>query len=374
VGVALNRRIALIGMVSGVLLMGSIGVKLVLASTPPKDLSSSLKKDWREVVGKYHQMKNASSTRFHPHEFVSRGSLLASLNVVDKSLDSLFSKSKSQESQIKKLQASDSSEKKQIQQLQSSVHSQASQIQRLQSSVTQLQTQFAKGSLEDNQVISVAASTMSRTGQVQAEYQFPDGQKFESVGAAFFVHSNQYVLTDDHVVGQQTEPNGNGTAIAPKQITFICGGSSYTAQVIKSDTYDDLALLKLKPASGMPYPNVKPLTLETAPVHVGQTAIAVGSPLGIYDSVSKGIVSDSYRFDPKTQQFVSHGGVSEVQIDAPINEGNSGGPVVDLKGKVVGIVDFKLLLDDNQPAEGMGVATGTSTISAFLAKALPSGH
>jgi S1-C subfamily serine protease len=340
---AVNKKI-LVGGLSG-LTMICVSMSVALASAYPKDLPSSLQSAWREVVGKYHQMGNSSTTYFKPNAYVTHSSLLTSLYAVDKSLDKLFSTTASEQSQIAKLQ--------------STVTSLKSQISQLQSTVASLQNKVNTNSLEDNLVISIAASTMSRTGQVQTEYVLSDGSTPSGVGSAFFVHNNQYVLTDYHVVGEITDPNEDSNVVQPSRIKFVLGGTSYDATVVASDKSMDLALLKLEPAEGQSLPDVKPLSFENPnKVTIGQTAIAVGSPLGIYNSVTKGIVSNLYNID----------GVDEVQIDAPINPGNSGGPVVDSSGNVIGIVDFKWLLDDGQMAEGMGVATSVSMINQFLSE------
>jgi S1-C subfamily serine protease len=333
--IALNKKFLVVGL-SG-LAAASLSLTVAMASAYPQDLPVSLRSAWSEVAGKYHQMGNYVGTYFEPSAHVTRSNLLTALYAVDKSLDKLFSTTASEQSQIRSLQ---------------------SQVNKLQSTVASLQNALNTNALEDNHVISLAASIMSRTGQIQAYFKLGNGSPVKSIGSAFFVHDNQYVLTDDHVV-ELNDPNDASRWIQPDSITFVIGGSSYNATVVQSDRTKDLALLKLVPASGQALPSVKPLNFESSrKIEVGQTVIAVGSPLGVYDSVTKGIVSHTvgYRL----------GAVDAVQIDAPINEGNSGGPVVDMSGNVIGIVDFKYAYDDGQLAEGMGVATSVSTINEFL--------
>jgi len=106
--------------------------------------------------------------------------------------------------------------------------------------------------------------------------------------------------------------------------------------IVRIDRDDDLALVHIGA-------HVAPLEVATERPQIGSTVMAVGSPLGLGGSVSVGIVSG----------FRSLGGSDFVQFSAPISPGNSGGPVVDAKGQVVGIATAKLVGDG---VEALGLA------------------
>jgi len=134
-----------------------------------------------------------------------------------------------------------------------------------------------------------------------------------SLGSGFFVTPN-IVATNLHVL------DGAGTAtvkIVSKKGVFNVSG------VVGFDAERDLALLKVEGVSG------QPLKLSTVPRKSGERIFAVGNPKGLEGSISEGIVSSS--------QLRTIGGSRLLQITAPISQGSSGGPVVDLKGEVVGI-------------------------------------
>ena len=202
------------------------------------------------------------------------------------------------------------------------------------------------GSLESlsDAVITVAADTITKTGMLDVQY--PNGD--ESIGSAFFVNDNLHLLTDNHVIAPESAGN---SSISPARITFTLGSNTYHVTVVKSDTASDLALLELDhPATG-----VTPLVLNSS-VQIGESILTVGSPLGLYDTVSKGIVS----------QRITYNGQQYIQLDAGVNKGNSGGPVVAMNGQVIGIVDFKWDEGTTGLSDNIAEATPVSTIQQFL--------
>jgi putative serine protease PepD len=164
-------------------------------------------------------------------------------------------------------------------------------------------------------------------------------------GSGVIMTSNGAILTNNHVISAAA----NGGTIT---VTFS-NGDTAKATIVGRDTSTDLAVIK---ASGVS--NLKPATFGNSDsVHVGDTVLAIGSPLGLEGSVSAGIISALHRpvdvgsgdqqpqspfGDPFGQQQQSQGGPTTVlndaiQTDAPINPGNSGGPLVDAQGRVIGI-------------------------------------
>lgn len=161
----------------------------------------------------------------------------------------------------------------------------------------------------------------------------------KSHGSGFFVDANGLILTNHHVIGDSLD------------ISVICDGTEYPAQVLASDEWADLALLQIENMES-PYLEVAE---ERDAAAVGEEVVVVGSPLKseLDYSVSRGIVS-SYRV---------MGGYSFLQTDAAINEGSSGGPVVNLRtGEVVGVVAMHYF------GQGLGFALTSDVVTEFLRK------
>jgi putative serine protease PepD len=165
-------------------------------------------------------------------------------------------------------------------------------------------------------------------------------------GSGVIMRSDGAILTNNHVIAAAA--SGGGTIT----VTFS-DGKTAKATIVGRDESTDLAVIKATGVSGL-----KPATFgDSDSVHVGDTVLAIGSPLGLEGSVSAGIISALHRpvdvgsddpqqqspfGDPYGQQQQSQGTTSTVlndaiQTDAPINPGNSGGPLVDAQGRVIGI-------------------------------------
>jgi serine protease Do len=169
-----------------------------------------------------------------------------------------------------------------------------------------------------------------------------------AIGSGVIVTPNGYILTNAHVV------NG-ATSVSVKTED----GTSYDASVVKVLTDHDLALVKID-ATGLPAAPVG----TSSSIKVGQTAIAIGSPLGEFtDSVTAGIVSALDRSiqvgDEGTQNVTNLTGL--IQTDAAINHGNSGGPLLNAAGQVVGINTAAA-----SSAQGLGFATPIDAAASLL--------
>ena len=144
------------------------------------------------------------------------------------------------------------------------------------------------------------------------------------VGSGIVLTANGYILTNKHVV-----------AGSQSLTVELSDGQQFPATVVKESTDKDLALIKID-ATGL-----HPATIgDSSTLQVGQTAIAIGSPLGPFtETVTKGILSATGRTitvrDDQTGQPVTLTGL--LQTDAAINPGNSGGPLLDASGRVIGI-------------------------------------
>jgi putative serine protease PepD len=142
------------------------------------------------------------------------------------------------------------------------------------------------------------------------------------VGSGVVVDADGHILTNNHVVA--------GAAQGGITVTFS-DGTTAAATIVGTSPGNDLAVIKV---SGVA--NLVPATFaESRSLQVGQTVVAAGAPLGLTESVTSGIVSNTAR--PVRSGSDAGAVYLAVQTDAAINPGNSGGPLVDLNGAVVGI-------------------------------------
>lgn len=144
-------------------------------------------------------------------------------------------------------------------------------------------------------------------------------------GSGFIVHSDGLIVTNKHVV---FEPDAKYTVVTSD-------GKEYPAKVLTRDPINDVAILKID-AKNLPVATIG----NSDRIELGQTAIAIGNALGLFsNTVSKGIISGLGR---KITAALGEGGMIEnlrhvIQTDVAINQGNSGGPLVNLDGQVIGI-------------------------------------
>lgn len=192
-----------------------------------------------------------------------------------------------------------------------------------------LEREKTTDAVEDQLVINAVANALPSVVVVE------NGDR---LGSGFFVDGKR-VITAAHVVE-------GSNAVVVGTIT----GKRYSAQVVKRSETLDLALLDVKTTE-----TAKPVRFASS-YRVGQTVIAIGHPQGLTYSVTRGIISH-------TDRVVD--GLSEhyLQFDTPVNPGNSGGPLIDLTGKVVGLVVFK---GSDAGIEGLGFAVRAEDIRRFL--------
>ncbi len=143
----------------------------------------------------------------------------------------------------------------------------------------------------------------------------------EGAGSGFVVDDKGFIVTNDHVVAGATR----------LQVTFS-DGSSVPAKVVGRDPGNDLAVVKVEVASD----RLHPLTLaDSSLVQPGQPAILIGNPFNLHNTVTSGIVSAVGR----TRSSGNGRPIPDmIQTDAPANPGNSGGPLLDGQGAVVGVI------------------------------------
>jgi S1-C subfamily serine protease len=181
---------------------------------------------------------------------------------------------------------------------------------------------------------------------VEVQSTFPSSTDFfgqqlgpnKGIGTGFVVSSQGLILTNAHVVVEYPDQTNRLPAQQPAtkvQVVFKGSGTKTTtveAQVVGVDGSTDVALLKVDPSK---VPNLKPLPLgDSSKVQVGEPVVAIGNPLGLEFTMTSGIVSAVDRtLTSPTRVFIENG----IQTDAAINEGNSGGPLIDGSGRVIGI-------------------------------------
>jgi putative serine protease PepD len=142
-------------------------------------------------------------------------------------------------------------------------------------------------------------------------------------GSGVIVRADGYILTNNHVVSGAA----NGGSVT---VTFSDGRTA-AAKIVGTDASTDLAVVKVDGVSGL----TAATFADSGKVKVGQSVVAVGSPLGLNSTVTAGIVSATHR--ATTGGDNNDAVFDAIQTDAPINPGNSGGPLVDLSGHVIGI-------------------------------------
>ena len=138
-----------------------------------------------------------------------------------------------------------------------------------------------------------------------------------SVGSGFLVDKSGYILTNFHVVDD-----------ASRIVVSLSTGEEFTARIVGTDERTDLAVLKIDAKRDLPF--VKLGDSETA--QIGDWVLAIGSPFGLTQTVTAGIISQTKRETPTGNSFQRF-----IQTDAAINRGNSGGPLVNMKGEVIGV-------------------------------------
>ncbi len=148
------------------------------------------------------------------------------------------------------------------------------------------------------------------------------------IGTGIIVDEEGHILTNQHVVAAAAQGG---------QITVtLADGRTATATLVGQSTANDLAVIKINDSAKINVSDLKPATFATSSsIKVGQAVVAVGAPLGLSETVTSGVVSNTAR--PVRSGLTDNAVYLAVQTDAAINPGNSGGPLVDLNGSVIGI-------------------------------------
>lgn len=183
--------------------------------------------------------------------------------------------------------------------------------------------------------------------------------EYVSAGSGVVIDGTGYLLTNEHVV------DGADQIV----VRFGTGTNDYEATVVASDAKTDVALLKIKAHPDEKFHAIKMAREDD--LLLGETVIALGNPLGLGASVTRGILSSKSRVALQEGQTAKPRNL--LQTDAPINHGNSGGPLVDLRGELIGI-NAQVINQDpitGEPVQGIGFAIPIRLLEESLADIFP---
>jgi S1-C subfamily serine protease len=205
-------------------------------------------------------------------------------------------------------------------------------------------------------VVSIQATTTQ--GGTQSFFGSGQPQQTDE-GAGVVLTNGGLILTNDHVVD------------GASSITVSLGGSNNatrSANLVATDPSDDLALIRINP-SGL---TLHPLKLgDSSGVQVGDVTYAIGNPFGLDQTLTSGVVSALQRkISAPNGATIKH----VIQTDAALNPGNSGGPLLDAAGRVIGInsqIASSRTLGGQGTNTGIGFAVPSNTVKAFVSRYAP---
>jgi S1-C subfamily serine protease len=189
--------------------------------------------------------------------------------------------------------------------------------------------------------------------QVQDPFDFLKQQSSTATGSGFLIDPRGYLLTNYHVIEGANRASGVSVQFQDN--------IARPAAVLAQDPSNDLALLKVDMAGA---PAVKPVALgDSTSVRVGDPTLAIGNPFGLDRTLTSGIVSALQRQIQTPSGFAIN---NVIQTDAPLNPGNSGGPLLDANGKVIGINSQIETGGEGNGSNGIGFAVPINTAREFL--------
>jgi putative serine protease PepD len=176
----------------------------------------------------------------------------------------------------------------------------------------------------------------------------------QALGSGFVIDREGHIVTNDHVV-----------AGASSITVQFADGATYNAQLVGADPSTDVAVVKVNAPSS----ELTPLEFaDSSTVQVGDGVVAIGSPLGLDETVTSGIVSALHRTITSPNNFSIN---DAIQTDAAINHGNSGGPLLNLSAQVIGI---NSQIDSNSGGnDGIGFAVPSNTVKSVASQLIATG-
>jgi putative serine protease PepD len=188
----------------------------------------------------------------------------------------------------------------------------------------------------------------------QADSPFGGSQTQRAQGSGLVYDSDGHIVTNQHVVD-------GAESISVR----LWNGKTYSARVVGTDSSTDLAVLKIDAPSSV----LVPLTLGNSDkVAVGDGVVAIGSPFGLAETVTSGIVSALHRQMTAPNGFAID---DSIQTDAAINHGNSGGPLLNQQGRVIGV--NAQIESESGGNDGVGFAIPSNTVRSVVSQILATG-
>ncbi|MBW2964036.1 trypsin-like peptidase domain-containing protein [Candidatus Woesearchaeota archaeon] len=204
----------------------------------------------------------------------------------------------------------------------------------------QLQS-FSDASVDFSKVIPKAVSAVVTIGKKGTGY-------FQTAGSGAFINDKGYIVTNWHVI-DELKPISVKTS----------DGKDYSATIVGKDEDWDIAVIKIDTQqTGFEYLDFA----DSSKVTVGEHVIAVGNPVGFESTVTEGIVSNTKRLIAGDSQSIYY-----IQTDVAINAGNSGGPLIDKEGKIVGIATLKY---ERSGFEGLSFALRSNDVQSKVLEIL----
>ncbi len=216
-----------------------------------------------------------------------------------------------------------------------------------------VRTDSSNNSINVEAVVSAVRKSVVRIQSEVTEYQGPFTQTGTAVGTGVIVSADGYIVTNAHVVN-------NATSV---RVTLDGETTPRAARIVAADTSRDLAVLKLQGVSGL-----TPATwAATSSVRVGQDSVAIGQALALAGepTVTRGIVSAIDRSVESENGTLT----GLIQTDAAISSGNSGGPLVDSSGRVIGLNTLVASSSQGTAANNIGFAISADRVLAFVQEA-----
>lgn len=208
-----------------------------------------------------------------------------------------------------------------------------------------------------------------RSAGVVTIYSFFGSSSGASQGSGFVADSKEgYILTNSHVITSAGD-GADGSTPEPAQEVYIefKDHDRVRARIVGWDVFDDVGLLRVDPKA---HPLVQVPLGDSNAVRVGEPVAAIGSPFGNENSLAVGVVSAVRR---SIRSLTSSYNLTDaIQTDAPINHGNSGGPLFDARGRVIGI--NAQIRSNSGTAEGVGFAVPINSARRSMAQLIATGH
>ncbi len=223
----------------------------------------------------------------------------------------------------------------------------ADMVERLQPAVVNISTKQRVKVQTQNPFAGTPFGNMFGMGDDQQGAQ-PQTRQAQSLGSGFIISADGYIVTNNHVVAA-----GAAGATVESITVILPDRTEYAATLVGRDANSDLAVLKIVPKKTLPFVKFG----DSTKARVGDWVVAIGNPFGLGSTVTAGIISALHR---------NTGGGTDrfIQTDASINQGNSGGPMFDMAGNVIGI--NSQILSPSGGNVGIGFAIPSEQASSII--------